>query len=117
MFAIKSVTMAGTVPYISDIVRLPGQSNGVGTDHVHDACFSQKVLSCFKSRVTLAQNKYCLILVVFSIGGHGLITFNKFRTHKADLIRNRKPCSNQEDPKVGRREEKKTIVSASLRQT
>lgn len=99
-----------TVPHISDIVCLPGQSNGVGTDHVHDACLSQKVLSRFKSRVTLAQNKYCLIPVVFSIGGHGLITFNKVRTHKADLIRNPKPCGNQEDPKAERTEEKNTIV-------
>lgn len=98
------------LPHISNIVRLPGQSNGVGTDHVHDACLSQKVLSRFESSVTLAQNKHRLISVVFSIGGHELITFDKVRTHKADLIGNPKPCGNQEDPEAARREEKKTIV-------
>lgn len=99
-----------TVPHISDIVRLPGQSNGVGTDHVHNGGLSQKVLSRFKSSVPLAQNKHRLIPVVVSIGGHGLVTFHKVRTHKADLIRNPKPRGNQEDPKTERREEKNTTV-------
>lgn len=98
VFAIKQ-TRVETLPHISNIMCLPGQSNSVGTDHVHNTCLSQKVLSCFKSRVALSQNKYCLIPIVISISGHGLITFNKVRTNEVDLIRNPKPCGNQEDPK------------------
>lgn len=108
-------TRVEIVPDVSDVMCLPGESNSVGADHVHHTCLSQEVLSRFKSRVPLAQNKYGLIPIVLSICGHGLITVNELRTHKADFIWNPKPCGNQQDPKAERSEEKGVLLISDKR--
>lgn len=100
----EEITKSSELPEISNVMRLPSQSNRVGTEHVHLTCPSQDALGCFKSRVPLAQNKYHLVLVVLRISGYGLIAFNQVRTDKVYLVRDPQTCGYQEDPERERTE-------------
>lgn len=92
------------LPEISNVMRLPSETNRVGTEHVHPTCPPKDAMGCFKSRVPLAQNKHRLVLVVLRISGYWLIAFNQVRTNEVDLVRDPQTCGYQEDPERERTE-------------
>lgn len=85
------------LPEISHVMRLPRKANGAGTEHVHPTRSSYDALGCFKSRVSLSQNEYGLVLVVLGVSGDGLIALNQVCTDKVHRVRNPQARGYQED--------------------
>ncbi|TNN58574.1 hypothetical protein EYF80_031194 [Liparis tanakae] len=84
-------------------MRLPGQSNRVGAEDVHQVSPSGDALGGFKSRVALAQNEHGLVLVVLGVGGDGVVALDQLGTGELDLLRLPQTRGHQEDAGGGER--------------
>lgn len=58
-------------------MRLPSQTDGVVTEHVHPAGPAQQALSCFEGCVPFAQDEHRFVLVVCRVDGYGLVAFHE----------------------------------------